>query len=97
MDYDPGMGSYRPQETVTLCTIPGQCATSDQTKRPYQVVYVLNFFRVKLKPEILDGQIFSSVLSRTTKYSIYQIATSSSIMTSFEELNDEGSDTVFQA
>ena len=24
MDYDPGMGTYRPQMTVTLCTIPGQ-------------------------------------------------------------------------
>ena len=24
IDYDPGMGPYRPQMTVTLCTIPGQ-------------------------------------------------------------------------
>ena len=61
------------------------------------MVYVVYFFRLKLKPEILDCQIFSSVLSRTTTYSIYQIATSSSIIASLEELDDEGSDTVFQA
>ena len=24
MDNDPGTGPYRPQMTVTLCTIPGQ-------------------------------------------------------------------------
>ena len=24
MDYDPGMGPYRPQMTVTLCMIPGE-------------------------------------------------------------------------
>ena len=24
MGYDPGMGPYHPQMTVTLCTIPGQ-------------------------------------------------------------------------
>ena len=24
IDYDPGMGPYRPQMTVTLCTIPSQ-------------------------------------------------------------------------
>ena len=64
VDYDPGMGPYRPQMTVTLCTIPGQCATSDPTKRPHQV-YVF-IFRLKLEPEILYCQILSSVLSRTT-------------------------------
>ena len=44
MDYDRGMGPYRPQMTVILCTIPGPLATSDQTKRPYQVIYVCFIF-----------------------------------------------------
>ena len=65
MDYDPGMGPYRPQMTVTVCTIPGQWATSDQTKRLYQVISVF-YFRLKLKPEIRNCQILSTVLSRAT-------------------------------
>ena len=32
MEYYRGVGPCRPQVTVTLSTIRGQCATSDQTK-----------------------------------------------------------------
>ena len=53
-------------------------------------------FFVKLEPEILNCQILSSVLSRTTN-NFCQIATSSSIIITFEELNDEGSETVNHA
>ena len=54
--------------------------------------------RLKLEPETLNCQILSSVLSRTTKKTIHQIATISSIIKiAFEELNDESSDTVFRA
>ena len=49
VDYDPGMGPYRPQMTVTLCTIPGQRPTSDQTKRPYQVIHVFLLFSSKIR------------------------------------------------
>ena len=56
------------------------------------------FFRLKFEPEILNCQILSSVLSRTTN-TLYQIATGSNVIIeiAFEELNDEGSDTVFHA
>ena len=66
MDYDRGMGPYHPQMTIALCSIPGQWATSDETKRPYQVTYVCLFFRLKLEPEFFNCQILSAVLSRTT-------------------------------
>ena len=67
MDDDIGKGPYRPQMTVTLCTIPGQRATSDQTKRPYQAIqFVLVSFLPKLEPEILNCQILNPVLSRIT-------------------------------
>ena len=57
-----------------------------------------DFFRLKFEPEILNFQILSAVLSRTTNtYYFYQIATSSSIVRVLEELNEEGSDTVFHA
>ena len=58
----------------------------------------LFFFRLKLEPEILNCQIISSVLSRTTN-TLLPVATSSSIIIkiAFEELNDEGRDTVFHA
>ena len=56
------------------------------------------FFSLKLELEILDCQILSSVLSRSTN-TLYQIATGNNIIIkiAFEELNDEGSDTVFHA
>ena len=38
MDYDRGMEPCCPQMMDALCTIGGQRATSDKTKRPYQVV-----------------------------------------------------------
>ena len=58
----------------------------------------LFFFRLKLEPEILNCQLLSSVLSQLIILYLPE-ATSSSIIikTVFEELNDEGSDTVFHA
>ena len=61
------------------------------------------YFRLNsIEPEILNYQILSSVLSRTTNIPStrreWSTATSSSnIIIAFEELNDEGSDTVFHA
>ena len=61
------------------------------------VVYVFFHFRLKLEPEILNCQILSSVPWRTANTLSDQIATSRIINIAFEELNDEGSDTVFHA
>ena len=77
MDYDPDMRPYRPQMTATLCTIPTQCATSDQTKDHTR--YKFFYFRPLLEPEILNCQILSAVLSRTTNNCIYQIATNAKL------------------
>ena len=96
MDYDRGMGPCRLKITVTLCTIPGQRATSDQTKG-HTTYHVFFYFRLKLEPEILNCQILSAVLSRTTNTLFHQIATSSSNIIAFEELNDEDRYTVFHA
>ena len=54
-------------------------------------------FRLKLEPEILNRKNFGAELSRITNTLTYQIATSSSIIIAFKELNDQGSDTVFHA
>ena len=55
------------------------------------------YFLLKLEPEVNNCQILSAVLSRTTNALFLQIATSSSIIIAFDELNEEGSDTVFHA
>ena len=62
------------------------------------------YFRLtnSIEPEILNYQILSSMLSRTTNILStkreWSTATSSSmIIIAFEELKDEGSDTVFHA
>ena len=70
---------------------------SDQRSDKKAIPGDVCFFYFRLAPETLNCQILSAALSRTTTNtpSIYQIATSSSIIIAFEELNDEGSDTVF--
>ena len=58
------------------------------------------YIRLKLGAEISSCQILSSVLLRTTNtLSTRSLATSSSIIIKIasDELNDEGSDTVFHA
>ena len=62
----------------------------------------MSTFSSKTEPEILECQILCSVLSRTTNIPStrreWSTATNSStIIIAFEELNDEGSDTVFHA
>ena len=69
---------------------------SDKKAIPGSILCFL-YFGIQLEPEIINCQILSSVLSRTTNTLTYQIATSSSVIIAFEELNDEGSDTVFHA
>ena len=97
-----GMDPIVPKRRLLLCTISGQWAISNQAKRSYQEFYVHMFVKNSIEPEILNYQILRSVLSRTTHIPStrreWSTATSSSIIiTAFEELNDEGSDTVFHA
>ena len=76
------------------------CPTRSMGAGTAEPLYICLFFStLKLEPEILQCQIFSAVLSRTTNTLslFYQIATSSSTIIAFEELNAEGSDTVFHA
>ena len=72
---------------------------SDQRSDKKAIPGDVCFFYFRLAPETLNCQILSAALSRTTTNtpSIYQIATSSSIIIAFEELNDGSSDTVCHA
>ena len=51
MDYDPGMGHYRPRVALTSYFMYEPRPICDQTKRP------CFFFRLKRKPESLNWHI----------------------------------------
>ena len=93
-DCDPGMGPYRPRVVLTLCTSPGQTAIR-------QVAMFLFSSKINSTLKILDCQIpkYCRVLYLQEVGDLQQqsAAAISSITIASEELNDEGSDTVFRA
>ena len=65
MDYDAGMGPYRPKMTVTFTYDPRPMSDQRSDKKAIPGIYGF-FLRPKLEPDILSCQFLSSVLSHAT-------------------------------